>query len=190
MCLHPVAHMPAAHGARLGRTHASMLFPHVERGDAVDRRVHGIVQRGRQVPLLGQCRPQGHLACLKLLIGRADHGDGVAIGLDQRGIDPVQLGMLNRQQHIRPRFPGLYKLGDLVDETLQIDAHFMADPVQRRDGAVAFLVADPPELPGNHQGRRDQQSQSAREECVELRFTHSEFPSTQPLTRPPHMAVG
>ena len=176
MLFHPVPHVPAAHGAGLGRTDAGMFFPHVKCRDAVDGCVHRVVQCRPEVAFLRKRCAQGHLARFKLLICRADHGDGIAVGLDQGCVHTVQLWVLNRKQHIRPGFLRVDDLGNFIDHALKVDAHFVADAIERRDRAVALLIPDPPELPGDQQGRRDQQAEPAGEESVELRFAHSEVP--------------
>ena len=58
MALHPVAHVPAAHPADIARKGALVNFPEIQRRDAVDGRVHRIVQHRARLFRLGQLGTQ------------------------------------------------------------------------------------------------------------------------------------
>ena len=180
MRLHPVAHIPAAHAADLGRQAAVVDFPEIQGSNAVDGGVHRIIQHIAGRIALRELRAQRELARFKLLIGDTDHGDAVAVGIDQRGVDAIELGMADRQQDIRADDRIGRDLRELADHPLQIDAQLVADTAESRNPAGARVFAHPPEMPGDkcHQG--GQEAEATCQEGVELCFAHSEIPRCRP----------
>ena len=180
MRLHPVAHIPAAHAADLGRQGAVVDFPEIQGRNAVDGSVHRIVQHIAGRIALRELGAERQLAGFEFLIGDTDHGDAVAVGIDQGRVDAVELGMADRQQDIRSDDGIGRDLRELADHPLQVDAQLVADPAERGKPAGTGVFAHPPEMPGDECHQRGQEAEATCQEGVELCFAHSEIPRCRP----------